>query len=49
MICKWIPKNGCVADPTLSIITLGRGVMVCPLVSVCHHVSRMGQRLSPTV
>src|SRR5262245_27261632 len=42
------PKKGCVAEPGLSLIAPGSGVMRMPPVSVCHHVSTIGQRPSPT-
>ncbi len=42
------PKNGCVAEPGLSAIAPGSGVIMMAPVSVCHQVSAIGQRLSPT-
>ena len=42
------PKNGRVAEPGLSFVAPGRGVMRMPPVSVCHQVSTIGQRSSPT-
>jgi hypothetical protein len=42
-----IPGNGTVADPGLSVVTPGRGEMRIPPVSVCHHVSTIGQRSRP--
>src|ERR1700722_13194342 len=43
------PGNGRVADPGLVAIAPGSGVsMMCP-VSVCHHVSTIGQRLPPMI
>src|SRR5262249_32488440 len=42
------PKNGRVADPGLSAVAPGSGVIKIPPVSVCHQVSTIGQRLSPT-
>ena len=42
------PKNGRVAEPGFCAIAPGRGVMRMPPVSVCHQVSTMGQRPSPT-
>ena len=43
-----MPKNGSVAEPALSGVTAGSGVIRMPPVSVCHHVSTIGQRPSPT-
>ena len=43
------PKKGRVAEPGLSAVTPGSGVMRMPPVSVCHQVSTMGQRSSPMV
>src|SRR5579863_5300021 len=43
----WIPKNGRVADPGLAAMAPGIGVIMIAPVSVCHHVSTMGQRLCP--
>ena len=43
------PGNGFVAEPGLVAIAPGIGViMMCP-VSVCHHVSTMGQRFWPMI
>ena len=42
------PKNGWVAEPGLSAVAPGSGVIRMPPVSVCHQVSTIGQRLSPT-
>ena len=42
------PKNGSVAEPGFWSMAPGRGVMRIPPVSVCHQVSTMGQRPSPT-
>src|SRR6202046_3403200 len=43
------PENGRVADPGFVAIAPGRrAIIMCP-VSVCHHVSTMGQRLPPMV
>jgi hypothetical protein len=47
-ICGTTPKNGLVAEPGLSAVAPGSGVMRIPPVSVCHQVSTIGQRLSPT-
>ena len=43
-----MPGRGRVAEPGLSATAPGVGEMRMPPVSVCHHVSTMGQRLSPT-
>ena len=42
------PKNGVVAEPGLSLVAPGSGVIRMPPVSVCHQVSTIGQRSSPT-
>jgi hypothetical protein len=42
------PKNGWVAEPGFSLVAPGSGVMRMPPVSVCHQVSTIGQRPSPT-
>ena len=42
------PKNGRVAEPGFSLRAPGSGVITWPPVSVCHHVSTIGQRPSPT-
>src|ERR1700746_1559263 len=43
------PGNGRVAEPGFVAIAPGIGVsMMCP-VSVCHHVSTIGQRFPPMV
>src|SRR5215471_19123433 len=42
-----IPGNGIVADPGLSVVTPGSGVIRIAPVSVCHHVSTTGQRSPP--
>ena len=42
------PKNGRVAEPGLSGVAPGSGLMRMPPVSVCHQVSTTGQRPSPT-
>src|SRR3546814_2855098 len=47
-ICGSIPKNGRIALPGLSACAPGSGVIMCPPVSVCHQVSTIGQRPSPT-
>src|SRR5438034_5345694 len=41
------PKNGSVAVPGFVGVAPGSGVIMIPPVSVCHHVSTMGQRLLP--
>src|SRR6202163_2254216 len=41
------PKNGRVADPGFVAIAPGIGVIMMEPVSVCHHVSTIGQRLWP--
>ena len=41
------PKNGRLALPGLSVCAPGSGLMRMPPVSVCHHVSTMGQRPLP--
>ena len=43
-----MPKNGSVAEPGFSAIAPGSGVIRMPPVSVCHQVSTIGQRPSPT-
>ncbi len=42
-----MPGNGTVQDPGLHVVTPGSGVIMMPPVSVCHHVSTMGQRSPP--
>ena len=42
------PKNGFVAEPGLRSVTPGKGVIMIAPVSVCHQVSTIGQRESPT-
>src|SRR5210317_1325033 len=42
------PKNGVVQDPGLVAVAPGRGVIKCPPVSVCHHVSTIGHLPWPT-
>src|ERR1700691_734565 len=41
------PGNGRVADPGLVAIAPGSGAIIIFPVSVCHHVSVMGQRFPP--
>src|SRR5204862_2859868 len=42
-----MPGKGTVAEPGLVAVTPGSGVIMMPPVSVCHHVSTMGQRPPP--
>jgi len=42
------PKNGSVAEPGLRSVAPGSGEIRMPPVSVCHQVSTIGQRPSPT-
>ena len=42
-----MPGNGTVAEPGLRRDTPGSGVIRIPPVSVCHHVSTIGQRSPP--
>src|SRR5712664_1988506 len=44
-----IPGKGSVAEPGLVGIAPGSGEIRWPPVSVCHHVSTIGQRPPPTV
>ena len=44
----WTPKKGSVAEPGFSAVAPGSGVIRMPPVSVCHQVSTIGQRPSPT-
>ena len=43
------PKNGFVAAPGLVAVAPGRGVIMCPPVSVCRQVSTMGSFPLPTL
>src|SRR5665213_1969624 len=43
------PKNGLLALPGFKVFTPGNGVIKCPPVSVCHHVSTTGQRSLPII
>src|SRR5262245_2390802 len=43
------PGSPSVAEPGLVGVAPGSGVIMCPPVSVCHHVSTIGQRPPPTV
>ncbi len=47
-ICGTMPKNGRVAEPGFRRVAPGSGVIRMPPVSVCHQVSTIGQRPSPT-
>jgi hypothetical protein len=42
-----MPGNATVAEPGFVVITPGSGVIMIAPVSVCHHVSTMGQRSAP--
>src|SRR5260370_36561128 len=42
------PKNGNAAEPGFNAVAPGSGVIMTPPVSVCHQVSTIGQRRSPT-
>src|SRR5688500_11970361 len=42
-----MPGRGKVADPGLVVVTPGRGEIMMAPVSVCHHVSTIGQRAPP--
>src|SRR5688572_32195116 len=44
-----MPGSGKVAEPGFVGVAPGSGVIMWPPVSVCHHVSTMGQRPPPTV
>src|SRR5438270_13210636 len=44
-----IPGNGLVAEPGLVGVAPGRGVIMMAPVSVCHHVSTIGQRSLPII
>ena len=44
-----IPKKGKVAEPGLVGVAPGKGEIKIPPVSVCHHVSTIGQRSFPTI
>ena len=44
-----IPGIGLIAEPGLVAVTPGRGEIIIAPVSVCHHVSTMGQRLPPII
>ena len=42
-----MPNNGLVAEPGLRSVAPGKGEIKIPPVSVCHHVSMIGQRSRP--
>jgi hypothetical protein len=42
-----MPGKGCVAEPGLVAVMPGSGVIMMWPVSVCHHVSTIGQRSPP--
>ena len=42
-----MPGNGRLADPGLSVVIPGSGVIMMAPVSVCHHVSTTGHRSPP--
>ena len=42
-----MPGNARVAEPGFVATRPGRGVIMIPPVSVCHHVSTIGQRSAP--
>src|SRR6185436_14818127 len=42
-----IPGNGLVPDPGFVGVAPGKGEIMMPPVSVCHHVSTIGQRSAP--
>ena len=48
-IAAMMPGSGMVQEPGFKACTPGSGVIRWLLVSVCHHVSTIGQRWSPTV
>src|SRR5437588_13095240 len=43
----FVPGKGNVAEPGLSLVMPGRGVIMIIPVSGCHHVSTIGQRPPP--
>ena len=47
-ICGRTPKKGRVAEPGFRAVAPGSGVINMPPVSVCHQVSTIGHRSSPT-
>ena len=42
-----MPGKACVAEPGLVLVMPGSGVIMIMPVSVCHHVSTIGQRSRP--
>ena len=42
-----MPGRGKVAEPGLSVVAPGSGLIMMAPVSVCHHVSTTGQRPPP--
>ena len=42
-----MPGSGKVAEPGLVVVAPGSGLIMMPPVSVCHHVSTIGQRFPP--
>ena len=42
-----MPGSGNVAEPGFSVVTPGRALIMMAPVSVCHHVSTIGQRPPP--
>ena len=42
-----MPGSGKVAEPGLSVVQPGSGLIMMAPVSVCHHVSTIGQRPPP--
>ena len=42
-----MPGSGSVALPGFSVVTPGSGLIMIAPVSVCHHVSTIGQRSPP--
>ena len=47
LISALMPGSGRVADPGFVSVRPGRGAIIIPPVSVCHHVSTIGQRSPP--
>jgi hypothetical protein len=41
------PKNGRLALPGFNVCAPGKALIKIPPVSVCHHVSTIGQRVLP--
>src|SRR3954471_23548494 len=42
-----MPGSGVIAEPGLQLVTPGSGEIMMAPVSVCHHVSTIGQRSPP--